>query len=110
MVGCGWDPLPGSRQQAIDLDVACFLLTAKNNLYDSRAFVYFRNLEARNSVVIHTGDNLTGDGDGDDERLIIDLESMPVEVVQIPIVCCIYDAAKRGTDIWRAFPGFSENC
>ncbi|WP_409073772.1 TerD family protein [Micromonospora chalcea] len=84
-MGLGWDAAPkrglfGSRRQTIDLDASCLLFDAHGNLVDQ---VWFRQLTSRDGSVRHTGDNLTGDGDGDDESIRVDLSRIPATVVTL---------------------------
>lgn len=92
IVGCGWD---ANTNQQCDLDVACALLDCQRKMKNQRDFIYYGNLQSQCGSVNHTGDNLTGVGDGDDERLIIDLNRVPPWVEFIPIIVCIYAAAER---------------
>lgn len=95
IVGCGWDPDKSRSSYAFDLDVACALLNSQRKMRDRSDFIYYGNLQSQYGCVSHTGDNLTGDGDGDDERLLIDLDKVPHWVEFIPIIVCIYQAAQR---------------
>lgn len=77
-MGLGWDAAPkkglfGMRKQTIDLDASCLLFDAGGKLLDQ---VWFRQLKSRDGAVRHTGDNLTGDGDGDDESIKVDLSRL----------------------------------
>jgi tellurium resistance protein TerZ len=83
-MGLGWDAIKkrgffGSREQEIDLDASAVLL-AGNQLVD---VVYFGKLTSDDGAVRHTGDNLTGAGDGDDESIIVDLSRLPVHVTSV---------------------------
>lgn len=95
LVGCGWDPHPARDGDKFDVDLSCLLLNARGELIEENAFVYFNNLTYHTDKVVHTGDSLTGEGDGDDERLLIDLSRVPGDVQRIPILCTIYDGARR---------------
>lgn len=107
MVGLGWDPVEqgksgglfgglfGSKNAAdIDCD-ASVLLLQDDRLKNQKDVVFFGNLKALNGAVQHTGDNLTGEGDGDDEQIIVKLKSIPTEYNRIVFVVNIYDAVKR---------------
>jgi tellurium resistance protein TerZ len=81
-MGLGWDAarkkgLFGSRRQSIDLDASALLFDANGNLVDQ---VWFRQLNSRDGSVHHTGDNLTGAGEGDDESIQVDLSRVPATV------------------------------
>jgi tellurium resistance protein TerD len=101
VIGLGWDPNPSN---APDLDAAAYLCDDTPHLLDPVAvqdgkghgnFVYFRNLISADGAVVHSGDNLTGDGDGDDERITIDTAKLDPRVAQIIIGVAIYDAKSR---------------
>ncbi len=84
-MGLGWDAMRkkglfGSRKQTIDLDASCLLFDAQGKLVDQ---VWFRQLKSRDGAVQHTGDNLTGDGDGDDESIKVDLSRLPGNITSL---------------------------
>jgi tellurium resistance protein TerZ len=84
-MGLGWDAVKkrglfGSRSQSIDLDASALLFDGAGNLVDA---VYFGQLRSRDGSVQHTGDNLTGAGEGDDESVLVDLTRVPPTVTQI---------------------------
>lgn len=101
-VGLGWDPINqgggflkslfGSQNADIDCDASVFLLDSDSNPID---LIYFGNLRIKNDSIIHTGDNLTGDGDGDDEVILVDLERIPERVDKLLFVVNIYDCIRR---------------
>jgi tellurium resistance protein TerZ len=82
-MGLGWDAVKkkglfgGTRSQSIDLDASALLFDAAGNLVDQ---VWFRQLRSKDGSVQHTGDNLTGAGDGDDESIRVDLGGVPPSV------------------------------
>ncbi|MBA9006849.1 TerD family protein [Thermomonospora cellulosilytica] len=85
-MGLGWDAvvrkglLRRARPQSIDLDASCLLFDVSGNLVDA---VWFRQLRSKDGAVRHTGDNLTGAGEGDDESITVDLVALPVNVAQL---------------------------
>jgi tellurium resistance protein TerZ len=84
-MGLGWDAVKkrglfGSRSQSIDLDASALLFDAQRQLVDA---VWFRQLQSKDGSVQHTGDNLTGEGEGDDESIIVDLPRLSPAVTQI---------------------------
>lgn len=95
IVGCGWEANISRSSNNFDLDVACALLNNQRKMQNRSDFIYYGNLQSPHGCVTHTGDNLTGDGDGDDERLLIDLDKVPLWVEFIPIIVCIYQASQR---------------
>lgn len=100
VVGLGWDEVEqkkgffSPKPQAIDCDAFALLLT-NGKLVTNKDIVYFGNLEHSSGSVKHMGDNLTGEGEGDDEQIIIDLNRIPAQYDKIVIAVNIYSAAKR---------------
>lgn len=79
VMGLGWDVAKkqgffGKSSDTIDLDASCVLFDADNKVVDT---VWFRQLKSRDGSVTHTGDNRTGEGDGDDEQIIVELSKTP---------------------------------
>ena len=72
LVGLGWDTNRYDGGYDFDLDASAFLLGDNGKLQRDEDFIFYNNLESRNKAVVHTGDNLTGDGDGDDEVIMIE--------------------------------------
>ena len=112
IVGLGWDEAKPSggggggffatlfgggaatTHQAIDCDASAIML--KNGKFVDRTdLVYFGNLKHKSGTVNHMGDNLTGEGEGDDEQIVIDLSRVPAEYDKIVIVVNIYQAVQR---------------
>jgi len=96
LVGLGWDTNRYDGGYDFDLDASAFLLGDNGKLQRDEDFIFYNNLESRNKAVVHTGDNLTGDGDGDDEVIMIDFTKIPDDVKKIAICVTIHDAAARG--------------
>lgn len=96
LVGLGWDTNRYDGGFDFDLDASAFLLGENGKLQRDEDFIFYNNLESRNKAVVHTGDNLTGDGDGDDEVIMIDFSKIPDDVKKIAICVTIHDAAARG--------------
>lgn len=106
IVGLGWDELKSSsggglfsslfkaQPKPIDCDASAIML--KNGKFvDQKDLVYYGNLRHKSGTVNHQGDNLTGEGEGDDEQIIIDLSKVPQEYDKIVIVVNIYQAVQR---------------
>ena len=99
MVGLGWDEVEkkrsffGFQEQDIDCDAFAFLLR-NGKLHDNDIVAYF-NLKHNSGAVKHMGDNLTGEGDGDDEQIFINLTKLPDDVDRIIIGVNIYQARQR---------------
>lgn len=94
-VGLGWDPRVTSGED-FDLDASAFIVDASGKVPSNDWFVYFNNLKSPDGTVVHTGDNLTGDGDGDDESINIDLANLPPTIEEIVIPVTIFKAKERG--------------
>ena len=94
-IGLGWDTNKYDGGYDFDLDASVFLLGANGKLIRDEDFVFYNNLNGRDGAVVHTGDNLTGSGDGDDEVILIDFTKMPDEIEKIAICVTIYDADVR---------------
>jgi tellurium resistance protein TerD len=95
LVGLGWDTNRYDGGNDFDLDASAFLLGEDGKLIKAEDFVFYNNLSARNGAVVHTGDNLTGEGEGDDEVIMIDFTKIPSEIKKIAICVTIHDAAAR---------------
>jgi len=91
-IGLGWSPAQTGK--AFDLDASAILLNSGKVRRDSD-FVFYGNLATEAGAVTHTGDNLTGDGDGDDEQIIVDLSKIPSDVDKIVFPVSIYQARER---------------
>ncbi|RFU69023.1 TerD family protein [Peribacillus saganii] len=95
IIGLGWDTNKYDGGNDFDLDSSVFLLNASGKVSSEKDFVYFNNLQGGNGSVVHSGDNLTGAGDGDDEQIKIDLSAIPAEVERVAFTITIHDAEAR---------------
>ena len=108
MVGLGWDPVKnaggggmfgglfgGGGGANIDCDASVIMLGANDRLQNNKDVIYFGNLRSNDGSVQHSGDNLTGDGDGDDEQIMVDLNRVPSNIQKVVFVVNIYDCIKR---------------
>jgi tellurium resistance protein TerD len=95
LVGLGWDARSTTGSD-FDLDASALLCTEAGKVASDKHFVFFNNLKSPDGSVEHTGDNLTGEGEGDDEAIKVDLATVPPEVVKIVFPVSIYDAVNRG--------------
>lgn len=93
-VGLGWDSRVTDGAE-FDLDASAFLLTVTGKVRNDGDFIFYNQLTSSCGAVQHTGDNRTGDGDGDDEVLIIDLTKVPTEIEKIAFTVTIHDAQAR---------------
>ncbi len=95
LVGLGWDTNKYDGGYDFDLDAAAFMLNENGKVSRDEDFIFYNNLVSRDEAVVHTGDNLTGAGDGDDEVILIDFAKMPADVQKIAITVTIHDAVNR---------------
>lgn len=95
LVGLGWDVNRYDGGNDFDLDAAAFMLGEDGKVRKDEDFIFYGNLESADGSVRHTGDNLTGAGDGDDEVIILNLNKVPADVKKIAITVTIYDAQAR---------------
>ncbi|WP_394777003.1 TerD family protein [Flavobacterium sp.] len=95
IVGLGWDSNSSSTGEGFDLDASVFLIGANGKIPNDNHFVYYNNLKSPDGSVIHTGDNLTGAGDGDDEKIQIDLSTVSPDITEISFVVTIHHADTR---------------
>ena len=83
VVGLGWDVNAFDSGAAFDLDAAAFMVAGDGKCPTEKEFVFYGNLEHQSGAVKHMGDNLTGEGDGDDEQITIELAAVPANVERI---------------------------
>ncbi len=95
MVGLGWDVNAFDTGAAFDLDASAFLLGANGKCPSEKEFVFYGNLTHPSEAVKHMGDNLTGEGEGDDEQIQIDLSLIPANIERVAFTVTIYEADKR---------------
>ncbi|MER7704794.1 TerD family protein [Kitasatospora sp. NPDC097605] len=92
-IGLGWDAR-STTGAPFDLDASA-LLCSNNRVLGDEYFVFYNNLKSPEGSVEHTGDNLTGDGDGDDEVVLVNLDLVPAQVDKVAFPVSIYDAENR---------------
>lgn len=95
MVGLGWDVNAYDSGADFDLDAAAFMLGDNGKCPTEKEFIFYGNLTHPSDALKHMGDNLTGEGDGDDEQIMIDLSMVPANVTKIAFTVTIYDAETR---------------
>nr|WP_170018370.1 TerD family protein [Campylobacter sp. RM16190] len=95
LVGLGWDTNASDTGSDFDLDASVFLLNSQNKVQSDKDFVFYNNLTSTDGSVVHTGDNRTGEGDGDDESIKIDLSKISSYIKDISVVVTIHDAKNR---------------
>lgn len=95
LIGLGWDTNSSDTGAEFDLDASAFLLDKNGKVANDRDFVFFNNLSNADGSVVHTGDNRTGEGEGDDESIKVDLSKISSNVAEIAIVVTIHEATQR---------------
>ena len=95
LIGLGWDTNASDTGADFDLDASVFLLDSNAKVANEKDFVFYNNLSSSDGSVVHTGDNRTGEGDGDDESIKIDLSKISSSIKEIAIVVTIHEAAQR---------------
>lgn len=95
IVGLGWDTNKYDGGADFDLDAAAFLLADNGKVASDSDFVFYGNLKHASGGVEHTGDNLTEEGEGDDEVIKVDLSKIPANVTKIDFTVTIYEAETR---------------
>lgn len=95
MVGLGWDTNKYDGGNDFDLDSSIFLLDETGKVKDPSDFVFYNNTTGGNGSVVHSGDNLTGDGEGDDEVVYVTLNDVPATIQKITFTVTIHDAESR---------------
>lgn len=94
-VGLGWDTNESDTGVDFDLDASIFMLNSNGKIPTDAHFIFYNNLISPCQAIEHTGDNLTGDGDGDDELINISLSKIPSDIDELVVVVTIHDAANR---------------
>ncbi|MCH7378806.1 MULTISPECIES: TerD family protein [Acinetobacter] len=105
LIGLGWDER-ATDGAAFDLDASAFLLTATGKVRGDHDFIFYNQLKSQDGSVEHTGDNRSGQGDGDDETLLVDLSKVSPEIEKIAITVTIHDAQTRGQNFGQIANAF----
>lgn len=94
IVGLGWDARSTTGAD-FDLDASALLVNAEGKVTSDQNFVFFNNLKSPDGSVEHTGDNLTGEGEGDDEVVKVNLAGVPADVDKVVFPVSVYEAEAR---------------
>lgn len=105
-IGLGWDTNSSTTGVDFDLDASVFILGEDKKMLSDQHFVFYNNLKSPTGAVEHTGDNLTGDGDGDDEQVLVDLSKIENEATEICIVVTIHEATSRNQNFGQVRNSF----
>jgi len=106
IIGLGWDTNKYSGGQDFDLDASAFLADGNGKVVNELDFVFYNNLKSQDGGVEHTGDNRTGDGDGDDEQILINFPNLSSHVERIGIAVTIHDAENRNQNFGQVSNAF----
>jgi tellurium resistance protein TerD len=93
-VGLGWDPRV-TDGSGFDLDTSVFMVTTAGQVRSDSDFIFYRNLTSTDGSVVHQGDNTTGQGEGDDEQVKVDLARLPADVDKLVFGVTIHEADAR---------------
>lgn len=94
IVGLGWNARPTDGKN-FDLDASVFMLKNDGKVRSDADFIFYNQLKSACGSIEHTGDNLTGEGDGDDESLIVQLNKIPADIERIAVTVTIHEAEAR---------------
>jgi tellurium resistance protein TerD len=93
-IGLGWD-VRNTDGAGFDIDGSAFLLKADGKVRSDQDFIFYNNLKSADGSIVHSGDNRTGEGEGDDETVKVDLAKVPADVDKIAVCVTIHDAEAR---------------
>ena len=94
-VGLGWDDNKSNTGEEFDLDASVFLVGENGKISNDKNLVYYNNLSSLDGSVNHSGDNLSGAGEGDDETISVDLSKLSSDITEICFVATIHQAEQR---------------
>ena len=105
LVGLGWDER-STDGASFDLDASAFLLGASGKVRGDHDFIFYNQLRSADGAIEHTGDNRSGQGDGDDESLLVNLSQISPEIEKVAITVTIHDAATRNQNFGQVANAF----
>ena len=105
-IGLGWDTNATDTGADFDLDASLFMLGSDNKVTEDSDFIFYNNLKSKDGSVVHEGDNLTGEGDGDDEVIRVDLSKVDPKYTSLAIVVTIHEAESRGQNFGQVSNAF----
>ncbi len=94
VIGLGWDTR-STDGSAFDLDASMFMVKADEKVRNDGDFIFYNNKKSADGSVEHQGDNLTGEGEGDDEQIKVNLDGVPQDVAKLSVGVTIHDAETR---------------
>ena len=95
LIGLGWDINEYDGEEDFDLDASVYMLKDNGKVGSDDDFIFYGNLEHKTKCIVHTGDNRTGEGNGDDEVIKVNLDKIPSDYTKLSVVVTIYDAGNR---------------
>ena len=105
-IGLGWDTNISDSGADFDLDASVFMIDNSGKIPQDEYFVFYNNLQSPDGAVIHQGDNRTGEGEGDDESLTIDLNKINPSIQELVFVVTIHEANERGQNFGQVNNAF----
>ncbi|WP_326797573.1 TerD family protein [Streptomyces sp. NBC_01808] len=104
-VGLGWD-VRTTTGVDFDLDASAIAVNAEGRVFSDQHFIFFNNRQSPDQTIVHTGDNVTGEGAGDDEQIKVNLAGLPPEIDKIVFPVSIYDAETRSQNFGQVRNAF----
>ncbi|MEO3767196.1 TerD family protein [Streptomyces sp. B8F3] len=104
-VGLGWD-VRTTTGVDFDLDASAIAVNAEGRVFSDQHFIFFNNRQSPDQTIVHTGDNVTGEGAGDDEQINVNLAGLPAEIDKIVFPVSIYDAETRSQNFGQVRNAF----
>jgi tellurium resistance protein TerD len=105
VIGLGWDAR-ATDGAAFDLDASLFMLAETGKVRSDADFIFYNNKTSADGSVEHQGDNLTGQGEGDDEQVKVNLDGVPADVARLTVGVTIHDAEARGQNFGMVSSAF----
>jgi len=105
VVGLGWDVRATSGND-FDLDASLFMVAETGKVRSDADFIFYNNLRSADGSVEHTGDNRTGEGDGDDEAIKVDLSKVPADISRLVVGVTIHEAQARSQNFGMVATAF----
>lgn len=109
VIGLGWDAR-STDGQGFDLDAVAFLVNTAGKVRGDNDFIFYNNKVGADGAVQHAGDNTTGEGDGDDEKIMVNLQGVPADVAKIVVAVTIHEADQRGQNFGQVSNAFMRVC
>jgi len=104
-IGLGWDAR-ATDGAAFDLDAVGFLLKADGKVMSDNSFIFYNNKTSECGSIIHLGDNQTGEGEGDDEAITVDLAKVPSDIDKFVVAVTIHEAETRNQNFGQVSNAF----